>query len=68
MLKKKDEKSVCVTQVYGSLIAQNVFQMSQEIKEKKAAEMKKESKAKKKFVKDKVHFTNFCKMQGYLCL
>ena len=37
VLKKKDEKSVCVTQVYGSLTAQNVFQMSQEIKEKKKA-------------------------------
>ena len=33
--KKKDKKSVQVTQVCGSLIAQNVLQMSQEIKEKK---------------------------------
>lgn len=48
MLKKKDEKSVCVTQVYGSLIAQNVFQMSQEIKEKKAAEMKTRKQSKEK--------------------
>lgn len=49
MLKKKDEKSVCVTQVYGSLTAQNVFQMSQEIKEKKkAAEMKTRKQSKEK--------------------
>ena len=60
MPKKKDEKSVRVTQVCRSLIAQNVLQMSQEIKEKKkAAEMEREeSKAKKK-----CHFEIFVKVK-----
>lgn len=59
MLKKKDEKSVCVTQVYGSLIAQNVFQMSQEIKEKKAAEMKTRKQSKEKVCKRQSAFYKF---------
>ena len=46
----KIKRSVYITQVCGSLIAQNVSQMKQEIKEKtEAAEMKTaENKAKKK--------------------
>ena len=49
-IQMKIERSVYITQVCGSLIAQNVSQMTQEIKEKtEAAEMKRaENKAKKK--------------------